>query len=206
MKIFKLNHFILFFILCFLAYTSQAQIKKRYLVTSTSFDKITKKTTYKDLLKLYGEDNIQDTFYVGDGGVDDTVRYTIIFENTPKAITIYWSIFHQKISYIETSSWENTLYYTIDGLKVGNTLKKMLGLNKKKITFNGFGWDGGGILTSFNKGKLDKPNIGFVLDYRNGINFDELSGDIELNTDMPLVEKNLINIFINQIKLTFDEY
>lgn len=175
------------------------------MVTQSSFDKITTKTNYQNLVKLYGASNLKEDFYIGEGPVDDTTWTTTIYPGTYKEITVYWQreLFHKKISSVE-SFQKQAPYFTKDGLKIGSTLKKLLQVNQKKITFLGFGWDYGGMIESFNNGKLEKSIIKFWLDAENEV-ADRIVGDKEFHTDLPLVKKKLDYIFISKISLSFEE-
>ena len=94
-------------------------------------------------------------------------------------------------------------YHTKDSLSVGSPLEKLLNANGKKINFYGTGWDYGGIITSYNKGKFDKTNIFFQLDAKEDAK--NVMGDQELNTDMPKVKPNLQKLFISKITLSFSQ-
>jgi hypothetical protein len=181
---------------------SVAQVNKKYLVTPTSFDKINKNANYDDLIKLYGKNNIKDTIYFGPEGMDSSI-ITQIYTGSPKEILIFWeeTLFHKKIGSIE-SYRQKAPYFTIDGLKIGSSLRRLVQVNRKKINFYGFGWDYGGIISSFNKGKFEKSNFEFQLDSKFWMD-GKLIGDIEFNTDMRLVKENLDKIFIGTIRLNF---
>ena len=69
----------------------------------------------------------------------------------------------------------------------------------------GFGWDYGGTIMSYNGGKLDSTNISFTLTGSEEMP-DGLSGDTELNTAEPLVQKFLDKIRISQMMLRFNEH
>ncbi len=60
-----------------------------YLITDTTFGKINKATTYNDLEKMFGKNNLQDTINYGAEGMDSFI-VTKIFSNTPKEVVINW--------------------------------------------------------------------------------------------------------------------
>jgi hypothetical protein len=76
----------------------------------------------------------------------------------------------------------------------------LLAVNGKRISFSGLDWDYGGFISSFGKGRLESSTILFRLNGKDGLP-EKLMGDIQLNTDMPLVKKNLDKMVIGQITL-----
>jgi hypothetical protein len=179
-----------------------ATAQKANLITTQSFDKITKTSSYNDLKKLYGAANVKDDDDYGAEGMD-TTRVTKIFKDKKNEIVVYWDekSFHKKIAAVECYQ-EGAPYYTADSIKLGATLKKLLEVNGKKINFSGMGWDYGGAIISFNKGKLAKSVITYSLGSTDGMST-KLDGDVQLNTDMPIVKKNLTKVKVVKIAVDF---
>ncbi len=173
------------------------------LITNETFGNINNKTDFGQLQKLFGEKNVIDEMEYGAEGLD-SFMVTRIFAHTSKEITIGWKQkkFHKAISYVESVA-KGSPYYTTDSLAIGNTLEKLLKVNGKKINFYGTGWDYGGTITSYNKGKLDDTPLYFQLTDMEGMT-EKLMGDQELNTDMPLVKDNLKKLVISKISVTFN--
>jgi hypothetical protein len=172
-----------------------------YLITDTSFGKINKATTYNDLEKIFGKNNIQDTITYGAEGMDSFV-VTKIFSNTAKEIIVNWQTdkFHNAIATVDCYR-ENSFYHTSDNLKIGSTLEKLVQANGKKINFYGTGWDYGGLITSYNDGKFQKAKTFFSLNSAPGAS-EKIMGERELNTDLPLVKENLKKLYISKISLS----
>ena len=172
-----------------------------YLITDTSFGKINSATTFNDLEKIFGKNNLQDTINYGAEGMDSFV-VTKIFSNSPKEIIVNWQTdkFHNAIATIDCFQ-ENSPYHTVDSLKIGSTLKKLVKVNGKKINFYGTGWDYGGLITSYNDGKFQKAKTFFSLNSAPGAS-EKIMGDRELNTNMPLVKQNLEKLYISKISLS----
>ncbi len=172
-----------------------------YLITDSSFGKINKATTFKELETTFGKANLQDTINYGAEGMDSFI-VTKVYANTPKEIVINWQMdkFHHSIGTVDCFQ-ENSPYHTIDSLKIGSTLEKLLQVNGKKINFYGTQWDYGGMITSYNGGKFDKVNIFFRLNSHPDAS-DKIMGDHELNTDLPLVKANLKKLYISKISLS----
>ena len=173
----------------------------QFLITDTSFGKINSATTYNDLEKIFGKNNIQDTINYGAEGMDSFV-VTKIFSNTPKEMIINWQTdkFHNAIATVDCFH-ESSPYHTLDSLKIGSTLQKLVQANGKKINFYGTGWDYGGLITSYNQGKFQKAKTFFSLNSAPGAN-DKIMGDREFNTDMPLVKLSLQKLYISKISLS----
>lgn len=179
-------------------------ISDEYLITDTSFGKINKTTTFKDLEKIFGKINIQDTIGYGAEGIDSFI-ITRIYSNTPKEIIINWqqNKLHKAISRIDIYQDNAPYYYTPDSLKIGSTLEKLLQVNGKKIIFTGTSWDYGGMISSYNGGRLNNSKLFFRLASSPSAS-EQIMGDHELNTDMSLVKANLKKLYISNISLTLD--
>lgn len=172
------------------------------LITDTSWGFINNKLNFSDLKVIYGNDNVKDERICGPECID-SIDVTKIHPATSKEIIVYWkdSAYHNTISMLMTHA-EGSPYHTATGLKIGSPLKDVLQLNGKKITFSGFGWDYGGYVQSYNNGTLEKSPIHFRFDLMEDSGT-ELLGDVELNTDMPAVQKKLDKIKVYQLSLVF---
>ncbi len=173
------------------------------LITDTSWGLVTKSTDFAGLRAIYGDSNVIDQRVCGPE-CEDSIDVTIIYPETNNQITVYWkdSAYHKTIMSMET--WfPGSTYHTATGLKIGSPLKDLLQLNGQKITFSGFGWDYSGAIQSYNNGTFEKSSIRFQLGQTEAAG-SELSGDIELNTDMPEVKKYMDKIEISIISLSFN--
>lgn len=170
------------------------------LVTDSAWGAITPQTDFAGLQKIFGAANIKDERICGAECVD-SVNVTFVYPETDKQITVYWddSAYHKTIVYLENDT-ENSPYRTATGLRIGSTLKQLLDLNGKKITFSGFDWDYGGAVQSYNNGSLEHSGVGFQLGLGSYPD-NSLSGDMTLDTDMPSVKKALDSIKVNKIFL-----
>ena len=173
------------------------------LITDSSWGPITANTNFESLIKIYGDANVKNETICGPECVD-SIDVTIVYPNTNREITVYWddSAYHKKIGMIETAV-QGSPYKTAAGLKVGSTLRDLLKVNGKRITFSGFGWDYGGTVLSYGDGLLGKSSNHFTLDYKDHPGQSNLYGDRELHTDMPDVQNNLDKIVIYTINQSF---
>jgi hypothetical protein len=172
------------------------------LVTDSAWGLVTATTDVEGLKSFYGAVNVKDERICGPECID-SIDVTKIYAETPREIIVYWkdSAYHKNIGMMESYA-EGSPYHTATGLKNGSSLRDILSLNGKKITFSGFGWDYGGYIQSYNNGTLEKSPIHFRLDLMED-DGTELLGDTELNTDMPAVQKKLDKIKVYQLSLSF---
>lgn len=175
------------------------------LITDTSWGVIRTNNNFENLQQLFGDANVVDERICGPECVD-SIDVTKIYKGTSKEITIYWDTedYHKLINLIE-SVQENAPYHTAAGIKIGSTLKDLLIENGQPINFLGFGWDYGGAVTNLNHGKLDDTYIKFRVDLKGESADNDLMGDIELNTAMPAVKKNIDNIVVSRLFLYFKD-
>lgn len=172
------------------------------LISDSAWGLVTAATDFDGLKSIYGAANVKNERICGPECID-SIDVTKIYAETPREIIVYWkdSAYHKSIGMME-SDGEGSPYHTATGLKTGSSLRDILSLNGKKITFSGFGWDYGGYIQSYNNGALEKSSIHFRLDLMED-DGTELLGDTELNTDMPAVQKKLDKIKVYQLSLSF---
>lgn len=175
------------------------------LITDSSWGWLRSSDNIDELKKVFGEGNVKDDSICGPECAD-TLAVTFIYKDSPKEFVIYWadSGYHKKIESVRCSG-EGAPYHTANNIRTGTTLKELLDLNKKTIVFSGFDWDYGGAIQSYNGGELEKMNVHFTL-YPGDTNSDpSLSGDTELNTDMPAVKKSLEKIRVVELFAGFSK-
>lgn len=167
------------------------------------------------LKQMYGDSNaIMDTIWGAEGMF---VIGTILFPGTDMQVDIMWQDSINNSGMINatvnatfddktfTPSFNNKKWNTREGVYLGMSLEDLVALNGKSVKFYGFGWDYGGIVTSFEKGKLDGSNIGVVLSNTNvsdGMAIDQLSdvlGDFELcsaDKDYSAYKIKVVSLFV----------
>jgi hypothetical protein len=125
---------------------------------------ITQKTTRADLIRLFGARNIEDAdIIVSDGGREPG---TIVLAGQPDAsLSILWLddtpdarvrsiIFCHGSERAEKCRW-----HTEDPISFGTDLKTLEHLNGRKFKLNGFDWGYGGLVTSWEGGRLDRLSV-----------------------------------------------
>jgi len=174
------------------------------LLTDSSWGWVRATDNIDSLKKIFGDSLVKDERICG-AECMDSVDVTFVYPNSVKEFVVYWndSAYHKSIAFIRSYT-ANSPYHTVEGIKLGTTLKEVLQLNGKPITFSGFGWDYGGGVGSLNGGNLERSNIKFNLDLPDNPGGDEsVYGDTELNTDMPSVKKLLDKILVSEFFLSF---
>lgn len=129
---------------------------------------------------------------------------TIIDLGKPTEIKIRWNENNQ-IKIIEIEHPQSPYRFS-NGLKIGSTLKDLVTINKKEISFYGFGWDYGGTISGFNNGTIqeDLPCFGGVLTRKSNeqSDFKKLSGDRIFKSDSPDV--NAQQIYLSKIRISLN--
>jgi hypothetical protein len=100
-------------------------------------------------------DFLEDTGMFEEGTVERA--YTVMYPDSPDELHITWKTEDRKeifdIRFSENGKWKST-----EGIKIGTIYEALNKLNKKEISFYGFGWDYGGAVM-WNNGKLENSNL-----------------------------------------------
>lgn len=123
---------------------------------------ITAKTTRTELVRLFGEKNVQDSeIVVSDGGREPG---TVVFGDQPDAaLGILWMEEDNPDSPVRgiIVCYGSTLpdkcrWHTAEAISFGTALKALERLNGQKFKLNGFDWGYGGLVTSWEGGRLER--------------------------------------------------
>jgi hypothetical protein len=176
---------------------------------SVILDDLLKVGSEKELIDIFGEDNVgYDTIWGAEGMF---TMGSFLFPGTHNEVQIMWedSSNRKKIisvgiqvkydpkkdSYVLNNKWK-----TKDGITLGTSLEELIKLNGgKEITFYGLGWDYGGMVVSFNNGTLP-GNLGLTLGSKdeslwNGEKSAVLVGDQEVNSSDPATQGVKIEVW-----------
>lgn len=145
-------------------------------------------TTYENLVKIFGEENLSNEVRMYDEGTEENL-VTLIYPDTKNELVIMWENEDEKKdpimaeTYIPESDW-----YTVGGIQIGTPLEKLIELNGNDFLFYGFGWDYGGSVSSWQGGKFDTEapcfHVSLGYDYNKQAP-NEVFGDMELSSDNP---------------------
>lgn len=141
--------------ICAAAFQAKAQ-NNWEIVPGRSVGPITKDTSEKELIKIFGSQNVKQVKV--DVGEGETQPGTVIFPNDPqKKAFILWrdAATRQGPETIRINS-KGSLWKTDRGITIGTSLKTIEGLNGGAFALAGFGWDYGGTVLHANGGKISE--------------------------------------------------
>jgi hypothetical protein len=176
------------------------------LLTDTSWGWVRSYDNIDSLKKIFGDSSVRDERICG-AECMDSVDVTFIHPGSLNEFVVYWndSAYHKQIAFIRSYT-ANSPYHNIDGIRLGTTLKEVLRINGRPVTFSGFGWDYGGGINSLGGGKLENSKLSFNLDLPDNPGGDEsVYGDTELTTEMPKIKKLLDKIVVSEFFLSFSK-
>jgi len=125
---------------------------------------ITPKTTRADLIRLFGANNVKEADIVGSdggsepgtivfGGQSDASLGLLWLDETPDA-HLRSIVFCHGSEVAEKCRW-----HTEDRVSFGTDLKTLERLNGRKFKLNGFDWGYGGLITSWEGGRLERLSV-----------------------------------------------
>jgi hypothetical protein len=166
---------------------------------------ITAKTTYNDLVAVFGAANVGEaTIPLGEG---KTEAGTVIFPDNPdKRLFIQWAIPRQKMHAVIV---EGTRWRTRSGIGIGTPLSDIVKANGGPFTFAGFDWDYAGYVISWKGGALEVDHkVGedislFLAPQTPYLPADlaTLQGDKEYSTELPQAGKVNLRVKAMTIQL-----
>jgi SH3-like domain-containing protein len=135
----------------------------------------------EDAEKIFGKEFVAEgDIYIGEGV---TKKGFYLFKNSP--LELQCPLDENKKIFGIYVRQPGGNWATKEGVKMGTTLDELAKLNERPIKFNGFGWDFGGLVYDFNKGKLEAyySSLSIVLGEPDNIEgLDEFMGDVECTT------------------------
>lgn len=122
---------------------------------------ITPSSTRADLVKMFGASNVQDREVLRtDLGTESG---TLVYGNhSDQALAIFWKTEDadsriRRIRFCpDVDLPARCRWHTAEGITLGTTLKELEQLNARPFQLNGFDWGFGGLITSWNGGRLEK--------------------------------------------------
>ncbi len=172
-------------------------------IPGKSVGPISAKTTYADIVAIFGSANVGDaTIPLGEGKSE---AGTVIFADSPdKRLFIQWATPKQKPHSIII---EGTRWKTAAGIGIGTPLSEIVKANEGPFTFAGFGWDYAGYVISWKNGRLESDHAlgeGVSLFLAPAppylpADFDSVQGDKEFSSDLPQAGK--LNLRVKAITI-----
>jgi hypothetical protein len=180
----------------------------RKIVVGKSFGAVTVKTTRAQVGAIYGKANVKDAEISGPEGT--TFPGTVVYGKRPSdRFEIIWvdPKTKRKPELVRVSE-AKTKWQTTHGITIGTSLKTIEKLNGNPLTLNGFGWDLGGGVISWNGGKLAKECTGKLLLTFDALGQEKLSereasqimGEREVRSDSPVMRK--LDVRVQELALS----
>ena len=177
----------------------------RYSITETSFGLVKLTDDYQKIIAKYGSENVideeLDQFESG-----NVLTVSIVNKGKRDEFIVYWESLHETILSIEATNVESP--FTDEyGIGIGTTLEELVKINGNPITCNGFKWEFGGMIISFNNGKLKGPAENRSVHYWLELKEDkepnaDILGEGEFKSDAPQMKKSLKHIVVNNIGIS----
>lgn len=184
------------FIFCFSALASSQD----YIIDPTiRVGAITPTTTEKDLISLFGADNVKR--YEIDVGEGDVVEGTMLFPGTDHALTIEWKTSFANPERITIRSG-STVWQTVQGIKIGSTLEEVEEANGNNFKITGFEWDYPGRTVSWEGGTLPKQ-LQLEFEPQTEVSFQEImqvSGDSYFSSSNEIFKKMQLKVAVIYIR------
>ncbi|MFN8356761.1 MAG: hypothetical protein U0Y10_20070 [Spirosomataceae bacterium] len=166
---------------------------------------------HEELVQRFGAANVKkDTMIPGPEGT--TLKGTLLFPGTDDEVEVYWandSTYESlrnarilaKFNNSETPTF-TTRWQSRSGLKLGLNLAQVLELNEKDFLLSGLGWDYGGYVSDWQKGKLDEKQLQarFIEQGNNQLTEAESStimGDQSVSSSAPALKK--ITLVVSEV-------
>ena len=123
---------------------------------------ISAKTTRAELLRVFGEKNVADADLVVSDGAHESG--TVVFADQPDAsLGVLWgeednpdATVRGVIVCYGSRVPDQCRWHTAEGIRFGTGLKTLERLNGHKFKLNGFDWGYGGLVTSWEGGRLER--------------------------------------------------
>ena len=117
---------------------------------------ITRTTRASDLFKMFGKENVKRTIVeLGEGA---TRPGTSTFPGTANEISIPWKNDKYQAPEMVIIEKPGTKWKTSKNITIGTTLDGLVKINKRHFKLYGYAWDGAGLVTSWEKGELERDH------------------------------------------------
>lgn len=117
-----------------------------------NFGAVTRRTSEKALIDLYGRNNVKrEAWYLGEGQYRAA---SAVLKGTKSEFWILWK--NDKYTNAERVIVLGSAWRTSEGLRVGLPLDAVVKINGRNFLFYGFEWDYGGAVESWKRGRLSR--------------------------------------------------
>jgi hypothetical protein len=148
-------------LLSFAALESAGDSNDWLIVPGKRIGPITPRTSRADLVRFFGDKNVEDSeVVVSDGGREPG---TLVFAAEPDAtLAVLWADDNPDLGVLSvvvcygSKQPDKCRWHTAEAIGFGTTLKALEHLNGRKFKLNGFDWGSGGLVTSWEGGRLER--------------------------------------------------
>lgn len=131
-----------------------------YCIPGVQAGNVKANSSEASLVAMLGAENVvRDSVYIGEGYYE---KGTTLFKGTPDEAQILWK---DTVNYanptsvmIRSAQGKPNQWLVDSGVVMGMTLKEVEKINGKPFKIAGFGWDYGGFVTDWQRGKLAGKN------------------------------------------------
>jgi hypothetical protein len=172
-----------------------------WLVTKDKVGKISANMTEADLVATFGKNNITIEKEIYANGDVPPFEGLTIFKGKPDELEIAWAEGKKgkKIGIIFIRN-KGGQWHTKDGIKVGTTLADLNRINGKSFDFSGLGWDYGGYINDWKKGKLDNMGVSLRLNADGNLPA-KYTGEVTVKSDEAGLAK--AKIAVSELTISF---
>ncbi|MVT11140.1 hypothetical protein [Chitinophaga tropicalis] len=143
----------------------------------------------EQLEALYGKDNVVERPATDLLGNEIQAKAYYVFPDTENEMQV---VFDGDNAPSVTFAGERSKWKSPFGLKVGDPVEKVNKVNGRSFKINGFEWDNGGTVASWNGGAIDGKGVAILFKANNSGDpklYDQVTGDKKVSSDLSALKK-----------------
>ena len=167
---------------------------------------ITPTTSEKDLIRVFGAENVKRQQLSLDEGV--VVEGTIVYPESPNQLIVEWlpGQLYQKPAIVRIEG-EGSKWITSQGIAIGTTLDQLLAINERPISFFGFDWEYSGLVDDWGDGgQVDQDLVVFLAPAKPDAIYPDLLGDQTFTSDHPKAKAAELYVISMMIPLNEENF
>lgn len=152
-----------------------------------------------ELINLYGKENVV-LRGVSDLEGNDAGKAWVVYPDTNNEMEV---VFRADSTKTITFGMENSKWKSPFGIKPGDPIDKVLKINTRSFSVNGFEWTNGGIVDSWEGGALDKKGVNILFKAVNSGDpdlYDKFTGDTKFKADNSRLKK--LGVVVEKVVFT----
>ncbi|GEP94204.1 hypothetical protein [Chitinophaga cymbidii] len=152
-----------------------------------------------ELVNLYGKENVV-LRGVSDLEGNDAGKAWVVYPDTNNEMEV---VFRKDSTKTITFGMENSKWKSPFGIKPGDPIEKVMKINTRPFSVNGFEWTNGGIVNSWEGGALDKKGVDILFKAINSGDpdlYDKFTGDTKFKADNSRLKK--LGVVVEKVVFT----